>query len=109
MLAVGSEGKLQMSASRYMVDVDQRLSNCFISRACKLTKITMDRHLKRILLFRCFITRSAWNPNRKQPVHSSYLWMQLFGGEKEIIPLFSQASLEAPQGSVGVSKSHFHN
>lgn len=59
MLAVGSEGKLQMSASRYLVDVDQRLSNCFISRPCKLTQITMDCHLKRISLFRCFITRSA--------------------------------------------------
>lgn len=49
-LLVGSERKLQMSARRYLVDADQRLSDCFISRACEPTQITTDRHLKRISL-----------------------------------------------------------
>lgn len=49
-LLVGSERKLQMSASRYLVDADQRLSDCFISRACEPTQITTDRHPKRISL-----------------------------------------------------------
>lgn len=47
---VGSEGKLKMSASRYLVDADQRLSNWFISRAFGLTQITTDCHQERNLL-----------------------------------------------------------
>lgn len=49
-LLLATHAKCKWSASRYLVDVDQWLSNCFISRTHKLTQITMDPHLQRILL-----------------------------------------------------------
>lgn len=49
-LLLTTHAKCKWSASRYLVDVDQWLSNCFISRTLKLTQITMDPHLQRILL-----------------------------------------------------------
>lgn len=85
-LLVGGERKLQMSASRYLVDADQRLSDCFISRACEPTQITTDRHLKRISLLDVLLQEVHEIPPTKTVgtnPHRSSSRMQLLGAIKE--------------------------